>query len=664
MKKDKKSDLEILKNMKDDLNNSKSFHDDWQTKRSRWMKEYDGKPYGNEDKDPRSNKSKLVSREIKQVAVRQLAQIADPFVSTNNMVRTVPITAEDELLAAEQEEVLNYQYCRDFDRYNFSKDGLNILQREGTVVAKISWIFEEEDIEVEVPITKMMPIQDVQEARAMIAQGQAPYREEIVGYKTETQSKTIVNKPDVELIDNAYHYVDPTCKGKAENGQFQAIVFPSNISKLKKAGIYHNLDKVEEYIAKELDKSESNYDEDIVSDFKFTDEARREFEVTEYWGNYDITGSGVAEPIVWTWVGDIIIRKDENPMPDKEVPIVSCIVDADPFSPFGKPIADLIGSHQKIITGLKRTVLNTLNASTNGQKGIKKQALDVINLNKFNAGKNFEYNGDSPEIWTGEFNQIPQSIFAFADEVRMDADSLSGTRAFSSGNGSMGSATEARGALDAIAKREVDISRNFKENFILPILRKWMMMNEQFLDPEDIYRITNKPPVERREGFSKIDLDIKIATAETNAAKSSKLAFMLQTMSASLPFDLTKMLLAEQADMEDMPGLAAKIEAYSPQPNPQDQKIKELEIVKLEAEIEDLRIKALENQEDIALKRARTQTEQAKTRKTHADADKIDQDYIRTADGDILNEEMMKQNQKIKGDIAKQSIGSQQKVAK
>jgi hypothetical protein len=37
----------------------------------------------------------------------------------------------------------------------------------------------------------------------------------------------------------------------------------------------------------------------------------------------DITGTGVLEPIIATWVGDTLIRMEENPFPDKKLPFIS-----------------------------------------------------------------------------------------------------------------------------------------------------------------------------------------------------------------------------------------------------------------------------------------------------------------------------------------------------
>ena len=100
--------------------------------------------------------------------------------------------------------------------------------------------------------------------------------------------------------------------------------------------------------------------------------------------------------------------------------------------------------------------------------------------------------------------------------------------------------------------------------------------------------------------------------------------------------------------MKQMPELAYKIKEYQPQPDPIEEKRRELELGKLQVEIEERKSRAIENESDKALKDAKTQSELAKTRATHAKADLDDQKFVRTQDGSEYAEEMAKENNKAK----------------
>ena len=623
----------VLKIFQADVKSSEPFYEEWKDSRATWKKEWDGKPYGNE----RKGKAQVVSRDIKKAGDWQRANLVEPFVSSSNMVKTSPITFEDKLASEQSETLLNFQWCRDFKRYNFVSDSVKILQREGTVIARTGWEFQEEEVDVEIPITTQTLVPTPQGLQYV----EVPTGE----YRTEKQMRTTVNRPTAEVCDNNMIYVAPNCQGDIETADFVVYKYKTNMSTLKQQGdLYDNLDKLEG-IDSAIDENEITYDDSKDTDFKFTDEPRKEIEVVEYWGNYDLNGDGIAEPIVCVWVGNIIIRLENNPYPDQKVPFVSCGYDTDPFSVMGKPNADLLSNKQKIKTGIDRAFLDTINSSTNGQKGLPKGALDPINLKKFKEGKDFEFNGEAKQIWEGHFNDIPASTMNFYQMQSADIESMSGIKAFGGGLGgsSLGdSATSARGIMDATAKREVDIARNFKENYILPILRKWHAMNGEFLEEETVVRITNEEfvPVRRDDLDGNIDIDIDVATAETDANKSSELAFMLQTMAQSLPFDLTKILLAEQAELKKMPALAKKIEEYQPQPDPMEQEMKMLEVEKLKAEIAERNSRAAENQVDIRAKNAKAALDEAKARDIHSKADMTDQEFLDNESGATRDKEL------------------------
>jgi len=640
------NEANVLRALKKDLVSSEPYHDEWQTKREIWIKEWNGEPYGNEVK----GKATVVSRDIKKTGAWQHASIIEPFVSSPNMVKCDPVTYEDRAASNQNELLLNYQFCRNFNRYQFASTSFKVLQREGTVIARTGWEFKEIEVDVEVPIMKTVPVsmQEIMRNPQLMQQtqttGTLPMQEVQVGTRTEKQMQTVVNKPTVDVCNNAMIYVDPTCENNIENAQFVIYKYKSNITKLKKEGLYKNLDKINLKGGGDPDYDEVIYDSKDT-DFKFSDKAREEVEVVEYWGNFDIKNKGTAIPMVCAWIDNTVIRLDENPYPGGEVPFVSCAIDAEPFSINGNANAELIGTEQKIKTGIKRAIIDTLDASTNAQKGIKNGILDPMNKRKFMQGEDFEFNGSPNDIWMGKFNEVPQGVLNFYQMISMDIEGMTGVKSFSQGLGSSSlgeSATAARGMLDATAKREVDISRNYKDNFLVPILRKWAAMNAVFLEDEEVIRITNEEfvPIRRDDLDGNIDIQISVSTAETDANKASDISFMLQTMAQSLPFDLTKILLSEQAELKKMPDLAKKIMEYQPQPDPLEEKRKELEVQKLESEIMERKSRAMENQVDMELKRAKTQSELAKARGTHSNADKVDQEFLKEEDGTRRNEEL------------------------
>lgn len=641
---------QLLENLKADKSSADNHKASWDSKRQVWIMEGNGEKYGNEV----AGKSTIVSRDIKKTEIWQHATIIDPFVSNADMVRCSAVGGEDEAFSAQAETLLNHFFCRTFDRYNFVSEGFKILQREGTVIARTGWEFAEEEVEIDVPVEKIVQVpgpQGLQQAK------------QVIGYKREKQMRTVLNQPTAENRDNKTLWVDPTEKQNISQSQFVIEEFKSNISKLTLEGIYENLDSIKTK-TDSWGEDNNSYDDSSDESFKFQDDARAELIVYEYWGNYDVNDDGIAEAIVCTWVGDVIIRLEENPYPDQEVPYISTALDPEPFSINGKPNADLQSTDQKITTAIERSLMDTLDSSTNGQRGFREGTLDPANERKFKARKDFKFTGEKPEIWEGKYAEFNSSVINFYEMKKQNQAELTGVKPFAGGQSKYVNSEQSNNAMGAVAKKEVDISRNFAENFIIPLLRKWLSMINDFMEPQEIERITGKPYVkpDPLNPTSTIDIRIEVSTAETDAARASDISFMLQTMGQSLPFDLTKMLLSEQAELKKMPGLAKKIMEYTPQPDPIEQEKKMLEIEELKASIAEKNSRAEENKVDLRLKSAQIVTEQARARQIHAQSDMEDQNFVDNQTGVSHQRELEKLDTKISGDLTKQAIANQEQL--
>jgi len=633
---------EMLKVFKSDLRSAELQRRDLDGKIEKWKAEYEGKPYGNEVK----GRSSIVSRDGKRQGEWQHATLIDPFVSTSDIVKCVPITFEDRPLARQTELVLNTQFCRQFGRFNFMTKAIKILDQEGTCVIQTGWEYEDEEVEVEVPIVEINPFDG---------------QEYIRGYEMQKQTKVLVNRPTAKVCRNEDVFIDPTCQDDIDKAQFVIYRYESDISTLKADGRYKNLDKID--LDQSTDSSSYMYESADDTDFKFTDDPRKKLLIYEYWGNFDRNGDGIAEPIVCTWVGSTVIRIEENPFPDKKLPFLVAPFNSVPFTLFGESNMELIGDNQRVKTAILRGIIDNMAQSTNGMKGIKKGALDTINRKKFLAGENFEFNDSPNDFWDGSFNQIPGSAFDMFSTMNNEIESLTGVKSFTQGitGASLGStATGARGALDATSTRRLNIVRSIAENLVKPLMRKWMAYNLEFLEDEEISRITNEQVVEgHRDNYTgTIDIDIQVSTAEDNAAKAQELGFLMQTMAQSMDEGMRKIIMSEIARLNKMPDLAKMIEEYAPQPDPLQMKIQELQIAKLEAEVINEQAKGQENLVDVELKKAKTLVEQAKARMANSDSDIKDLDFLEREQGIPHQREMERQltlnTAKIEGDLLKE----------
>ena len=121
---------------------------------------------------------------------------------------------------------------------------------------------------------------------------------------------------------------------------------------------------------------------------------------------------------------------------------------------------------------------------------------------------------------------------------------------------------------------------------------------------------------------------VDISTAEIDNNKAQDLGFMLQTLGPSMDMSVTLLILSQIAELKRMPELAEKIRTYKPQPDPLEEQRKQLEIAKLQSEIN--------------LNNARAAAQQA-------DAENVKIDSIQNVDGTKHIRDMEKQQAQAQG---------------
>lgn len=625
--KPKKADL--LAAFKADMKAADSLRLEMVAKVDKWKLEYHGKPYGNEQK----GKSALVSRDIKRQDEWQHASVKDPFVSHPDIVKCTPITFEDRPSAEQSELILNYQFTRQFNRYAFMTDVIKLYYAEGTVIVKCSWDYEDKEVEVEMPVYAQHPLtgEPVQ-----------------IDTKLVKQLKVLSNRPDAQICRLEDIFLDPTAEGDVNKAQFGIHRYESDMSTLRKSKKYKNLDKLR---ALDAQSDEGDYEPEREqgdgSEFRFTDKPRKKLVVYEYWGYYDINNTGIVEPIICTWVNDTIIQLESNPYPDEAIPFLILANNSIPFHIYGEANAELVGDNQKITTAIKRGLLDNMANSNNAQKGMRVGSLDPLNKKRFLNGKNFEFNGAQSDFFDGSYNQIPTSAFSVMEMVNNETESMLGVKSFTGGiNGNHlgNTATSARGAMDAVSVRRLDIVRNIAENLIKPLMRKWLSYNGEFLSEQEVVRITNSQyiPIKQDDLNGAIDIQIEVSTSEDNSSKAQELSFLLQTLGQTMDQGMKNLLMGQIAKLHKMPDLAKMLEEYQPKPDPFAEKMKELEVRKTEAEIVERESRAMENQVDMRLKNANAALAEAKAVEIGSTTDLKDQEFVKNESGEAFNEEMIK----------------------
>jgi hypothetical protein len=642
-------------------------------------------------------RSNVSPKLIRKQAEWRYSSLADPFLSTPDLFNVYPTTAGDVKRARQNGLVLNKQFNTQLNKVKLIDDYVRDAVDIGTVIVKLGWLSVEEEVTTVKPQYEYMPDDSGQLAQHYMqllqlrlndAEGYADHSTpgldhaldmfqqtgvaafaQEVGKIEVTEVLETVNQPTVEVMPSTNVIIDPSCGGDLDKAVFIGEKFESSLAELKRDGKYTNLDQINiDAVESPITMPDDEYDgsEDRQS-FEFTDKARKRFVVYTYWGEWDVDGDGTTQQIVASWVGNVCIRKELNPFPDRRPPFVQAVYMPVRDSVFGEPDGELLKDNQDIIGAVTRGAIDLLAKSANSQTGMRKDMLDVTNWRLYKKGEDYQFNANvDPRqgVYQHAFPEIPRSVFDMINVQNTEAESLTGVKAYNSGinSQSLGEvASNARSVLDAAAKRELGILRRLADG-IIQIGRKIIAMNAVFLSEEEVVRITDNQFVQvRRDDLAgNFDLRLTISTAEEDASKAQELAFMLQTAGPNMDLDFQKLIWGDLARLRKMPVLAEKIDNFQPQPDPIQQALAQKELELKDAQIAKERALAFKHiQEGQAatgrgykdemqgeLNVAKAGEAVGKARKHESEADSLDQDYLRTASGIKHAEEVDKQDRK------------------
>jgi len=602
----KMSEEDVLKIVKSDVDQAREDKNTIDEKIAGWRKLYNADPMGNETE----GRSKYISKDAKKAIHWYAPNAMKPFMSTDDMVEAIPRTVDDIARAKAQATLLNFQFNNDFPRYDFLYQSIFIMAQEGTVVSRTGWDLEEESEDVPFSnISEEQYNQMIMEGAEIIgevtqdtATAQIPSpadplmqyggeQVEVPAYSgTVRITTTIKSRPTAAIRKNENFFIESTASS-IDEAEFCGEFFDETMSDLKKQdkainpnGIYKNVDHIQSGETKHstsplgADREAELRDRGMNPDTESEDPSRKKVRVYEYYGNIDIDGDGIAEPIVCVYSGNTILRLEANPFPDKKPPYIGCPYSAKPFSFWGDAMGAFVEDTQNVKSAIMRTFIDLMANSTNGMKHYKKGTIDALNIRKLREAKIGtavewkDLGGYLPEVKNDIPNSLMQMYELFSNEVEnetgitkynqgMDAKSLNRT------------ATGITAIMNQSQMRIWETTSRFAEMYIKPMFRKWIAYNQEFLSEEIAVRIVGDEfiSISPEDIGGKLDMKINVAIAGSNEQRSQHITQLLQ-MSAPLaqngivpPAHLAK-LLAALEDIWGFQDLGSELRKIAEQP--------------------------------------------------------------------------------------------------
>ncbi len=504
--------------------------------RRKALRYYLGEPFGNEQE----GRSKVMSTDVADVIEWILPSLLKIFTAGDDVVRFEPTGPEDEDVAKQATEYVNWIFTRDNPGfvilYTLFKDSLlqkngiaKLWWEEGESAARESYVrksFEEMQMILADPDVEPIAHSEYQDAGVVIGPNGLPteaavtYHDLVVKRRRKSGAVRIMSVPPEEfLISRRARSI--------EDAPFVGHRLRKTVSELVEMGYARDI--VDRLPGAEDDdptgERRERFDLEDDSDRATADgpnRAMREVWLTECYIRCDWDGDGIAERRKVTVAGSGQEILDNEPW-DGPLPFVSLTPIIMPHRFFGLSVADLVMDLQLIKSTILRQILDNLYLSNNGRHVISEQVnLDdmmtarpggIVRLkNGALPGQGHIVPLDTPLVAAQAF-----PILEYLDGVRenrtgvtrymqgIDADSLNKT------------ATGINQIMTAAQQRVELIARVFAETGIKDLFRKILELVGRHQSAPRIIRLRNRwVPMDPRQWTTQMDVSITVGLGTGN----------------------------------------------------------------------------------------------------------------------------------------------------
>jgi len=597
----------------------------------------------------------------KKQSLTLINKLSSPFKTRNNICTCEPTNGISDFKASLDEKLINQLWrTNKFSKKHISNI-INSMVFDGTTFIEVGWKYKELDevlLEIE---GKEIP----EQINIMVEQSNGELEIVTTDDKIQVIKKDKeVNEPfvDVHTIDDVIY----DFKAKKDK--------PLSWFMIEQQYSYEELllnDLIDDDLAKKIynkaKKSEAIDETDDIDDDK-----KNKISIVKYYGyeQKDTKNIPILALCIKTDNDNFeIVKKIEEPLPFRDIPIVPIkLFDID-TKIHGYPLEWAIMSEDKFNHSIKRAIVDNLSNSNYNRTFYKKDSLTPKGVK--------DYLGNKPliEVRTrdriqdviqqGNFNPLPQSIFALLQQTDYEASAITGVNQTVQGIGSTDLKAPASNFAQLMQNTNTRLD-DFISNItdaLKTVFMMWSKCFAEYYDDNDILKILNINMADIRmaqlqdkiEKFGINDLDpqtaqkakiflakeiekkislknpmydivfniasdgLKQARANQDMVLIQQLAPLAQT--GAIGVEQIKLVLSDMAENMERYKLSDSIKKYKPQPDPIAQQMAQLELQAKQAEIQEKMGKTQKEVQLAANAEARTELTKVKAQKDAATFD-------------------------------------------
>ena len=488
------------------------------------------------------------SMDIMNVVTWITPELMEIFAGTSDPVDIKGVDVNDDKTARKIKELLKYQLMRKNHWFSFLEAVMQPCLVDNFGIAKVYWKHDEERQPYEfmfdsadrtafnniaaaiengdIEITSMEPLND----------GDGRF------YKIGFDHIVIkANNPVIEFLPASELRFTPEAKNLQEC-KFVAhrkVVQGDYLFRKEEEGIFQNVQKALETLGDTTPtSSEVNHNDElntVRSQLSDNDDASRDVELYECYIRTDYNNDGKLENLIVHCVGNVLLSVQENKPGVAPFFVAQAVQDASMiFNPKVSYLKEL-EQMQDLKTALIRQVIINVAKGNIPQKYVKETA--VVDMDAVMAGDEVILTSERPAdvVHIPPVNQISPATMDLVQYTQNDIEANSGSTRYNQGLDSANlnkTATGIKAIMGASEKKQKLLARRLSENFLCPIFRYLIILNQIYMKPQEIFRLTNENVGISREELD-IDYDLIVDVGGgpgTKEANIQYLMFLIQSL--------------------------------------------------------------------------------------------------------------------------------------
>jgi len=500
-----------------------------------------------------SETSEFCSRDIKTTIKWMLPSLEEPFLGTDDPVDIRAVNIDDDEKAKKVQQLLKYQLQRKNAYPTFIESAWKDALKYNWCVAKVWWRREEERTRYK----QMVESGNVDFVAALMQEEQAG-NAEIIDVKPlkDAQDIFVITFDKITVKSNypVVQYMSPdelrfTPDGRSvQDAKFIAhrkMVNGDYLKQKEAEGIYKNVDKAMADYEKssgdtrpdELQTLSNSELETIADKLSDDDLASKQFELYECYLHVDYNNDGRYENVIVHVIGETPIRIAKNDM--GMAPFFHFAAEADPINAFNENegFTDDLEQQQDLKTAIFRQVITNV-AKNNAPQIFANNNVDVDALiNNDEIVLVDTTDNPATQVYASAQLPISQLSMQVIEYAQNEIEAQSGSTRYNQGldsNSLNKTATGITAILGSAEKRMKQMSRMFAENFIVPIFKYIILLDQKYMDQEQIIRLTNENIVITRDELN-IDYDLIINVGLGPGTKEAQIQYLMVMINQIYP---------------------------------------------------------------------------------------------------------------------------------